>query len=530
MKIAIASDHGGLPIRDELAQTIREGGHEVIVLGAGENTPTDDYPKFAKLVGDALAAGHAERAVLICGSGAGVTVAANKLPGVRAALAPDTYTGHQMVEHDLCNVLTLGARIIGVEPAKEIVKAFVNARFSGAERHRRRLGQVLEIERAQSRNPLHALHEAGQSIWLDHIRRSLLESGTLAHYIAGLSVTGLTSNPTIFEHAIAESTDYDDAIAARLDAGRSSEQLFFELAVEDLTVAADLFRPSYEASAGVDGFVSLEVSPTLADDTAGTIAEARRLHAQAARPNVLIKVPGTTAGVVAIEELIYAGIPINVTLLFSREHYLAAAEAYLKGLERRVQAGLSPKVASVASLFVSRWDAASAPKLEEDLRNRLGIAVGQRTFKAYRDLLASDRWQRLAAAGAQPQRLLWASTSAKDPTLPDTYYVTALAAEQTVNTMPESTLLAFGRDGSLGPLLATDTSDAEAVIAGVEQAGIDVDGLAQELQIKGRDSFDQSFAKLLRSIEAKVAALRGAHERGVERRHAVAAAAEGAQQ
>ncbi len=383
MKIAIASDHGGLPIRDELAATVREAGHEVIVLGADLNTPTDDYPCFARLIGDALAAGRAERAVLICGSGAGVTVAANKLPGVRAALAPDTYTGHQMVEHDMCNVLTLGARIIGAEPAKEIVRAFVNASFSGAERHRRRLGEVLEIERAQYPGPLRTLHEAGQSIWLDHIRRALLDSGTLAHYIAGLSVTGLTSNPTIFEHAIAEHTDYDEAIAARLGAGLSAEQLFFELAVEDLTAAADLFRPIHEATAGVDGFVSLEVSPTLADDAKGTIAEAKRLHAQAARPNLFIKVPGTKAGVAAIEELIFAGIPINVTLLFSREHYLTAAEAYMRGLERRVAAGLDPAVASVASLFISRWDVASAAKLPDGLRNRLGIAISQRAYKAY---------------------------------------------------------------------------------------------------------------------------------------------------
>lgn len=510
MKVAVASDHGGLPIRDEVVETIRAAGHEAIVLGAQENTPTDDYPKFAKLVGDALAAGRVERAVLICGSGAGVTVAANKLPGVRAALAPDTYTGHQMVEHDLCNVLTLGARIIGAEPAKEIVTAFINAHFSGAERHRRRLAEVLEIERAQHAGPLRSLHEAGQSIWLDHIRRALLESGTLTRYIAKLAVTGLTSNPTIFEHAIAESTDYDAAIAARLDAGLSSEQLFFELAVEDLVAAADLFRPIWEATAGVDGFVSLEVSPTLADDAQGTIAEAKRLHAQAARPNLLIKVPGTTAGATAIEELILAGIPINVTLLFSREHYLAAAEAYMRGLERRIEAGLSPRVASVASLFISRWDAATAAKLPDALRNRLGVAIGQRAFKAYHDLLASERWQRLARAGATPQRLLWASTSAKDPALPDTFYVTALAAEGTVDTMPESTLLAFADHGEVGDLLSPDASEAEAVIAEIEQAGIDVDALAAQLQTEGAASFDDSFAKLLESLETKVATLRKA--------------------
>ena len=357
----------------------------------------------------------------------------------------------------------------------------------------------------------------------------MLETGTLARYISGLWVTGLTSNPTIFEHAIAGSADYDDAIARRLDRRLSTEQLFFEIALEDIIAAAELFRPVYEATGGADGFVSLEVSPTLADDTEGTIAEARRLHGEAARPNVLIKVPGTKAGVVAIEELIYAGIPINVTLLFSREHYLAAAEAYLKGLERRVEKGASPNVASVASLFISRWDAATAPKLPEHLRNRLGIAIGQRAFKAYRDLLASERWKRLAAAGARPQRMLWASTSAKDPTLPDTYYVSALAAADTVDTMPEATLLAFGRHGSVGALLSPDATAAEAVIAEIAQAGIDVDALADELQVKGRDSFDDSFAKLLQSIETKAATLREARDRGAEFLGPASAAADAAQ-
>jgi transaldolase len=368
---------------------------------------------------------------------------------------------------------------------------------------------VLQIERGQYPGPLYRLHQAGQSIWLDHIRRALLESGTLARYIATLSVTGLTSNPTIFEHAIAESTDYDAAIAARHNAGLSAEQLFFELAIEDLQAAADLFRPVHEATFGMDGFVSLEVSPTLADDAAGTIAEARRLHAQAARPNLFIKVPGTEAGAHAIEELIFAGIPINVTLLFSREHYLTAAEAYLRGLERRLAANLDLGVASVASLFVSRWDAASTA-LPDDLRNRLGIAIATRAFKAYQDLLASERWQRLAAAGAMPQRLLWASTSAKDPSLPAGYYVSALAADQTVNTMPEATLLAFGRDGQVGELLQPDTHEAETVIAGAAKAGIDADALAAKLQTQGAASFDASFAKLLSSIESKAATLRKA--------------------
>jgi transaldolase / glucose-6-phosphate isomerase len=528
VRVAIAADHAGAPIREAMAEVVREAGHEPLVLGAELNDPEDDYPVFAKLVGEALAAGRAARAVLICGSGAGVTVAANKLPGVRASEGTDSYTAHQMVEHDFCNVMTLGARTIGIEPAKELVRAFLGASFSGEDRHRRRLGEVIDMERGQHVNPLKQLHEAGQSIWLDNIRRALLESGTLARYISSLWVTGLTSNPTIFEHAIAGSSDYDQAILERLDKGLTGEALFFALALEDIVAAADLFRPVHEASGGRDGFVSLEVSPTLADDAEATIAEAKRLHGQAGRPNVFIKVPGTEAGVTAIEELIFAGIPINVTLLFSREHHQAAAEAYLRGLERRQEAGQSLDVASVASLFISRWDVASAPKLPPELRNRLGIAVGQRAFKAYRELLASQRWTRLAEAGANPQRLLWASTSSKDLSLPDTYYVTALAADETVNTMPEATLLAFGHHGSLGELLTADGGDAEEVIAGAEAAGVSVDALAAQLQIEGRDFFDESFVKLLKSIDDKAASLREAYEPEVERLGALAAAADAA--
>jgi len=366
-------------------------------------------------------------------------------------------------------------------------------------------------------NPLKQLHDVGQSIWLDNIRRSILDSGTLARYIAELSVTGLTSNPTIFEHAIAGSSDYDAAIEARLDKKLTTEELFFEVALEDITAAADLFRPVYDATGGGDGFVSLEVSPTLADDTEGTIAQAKKLHAAADRPNVLIKVPGTEAGVPAIEELIAAGIAINVTLLFSREHYVAAAEAYMRGLERRAKEKLPLNIASVASLFISRWDVASSPNLPDNLKNALGLAIGKRSYKAYRDLLASDRWKRLAKAGATPQRLLWASTGTKDHSLPDSYYVTGLAAPDTVNTMPEATLLAFGKTGTVDGVLAIDGGDAETTIAAIEKAGVDPDALAADLQIKGRDSFDDSFAKLLASIETKVGELREAHDRETEK-------------
>jgi transaldolase / glucose-6-phosphate isomerase len=364
-------------------------------------------------------------------------------------------------------------------------------------------------------NPLKQLHEVGQSIWLDNIRRALLDSGTLARYIADLSVTGLTSNPTIFDHAIGGSNDYDEAIRSRLDKKLTTEELFFEVAMEDITDAADLFRPVYDAAGGNDGFVSLEVSPTLADDADGTIAQAKKLHATANRPNVLIKVPGTTAGATAIEELIAAGIAINVTLLFSREHYVAAAEAYMRGLERRAKDNLPLDIPSVASLFISRWDVAASPKLPDNLKNALGMAIGKRTYKAYRDLLASERWRRLAEGGALPQRLLWASTGTKDPSLPDSYYVTGLAAPDTVNTMPEATLLAFGKHGEVAGTLPDDGGDAETTIAAIEKAGVDTDGLAAELQVKGRDSFVDSFDQLLASIETKVGALReaSAHEK-----------------
>ena len=512
MRIAIAADHTGLTFRDNIAEVVRSTGHEAIVLGADVNGPDDDYPDFAKLVGDAIAGGRTNRGILICGSGAGVTVAANKLPSVRAALAHDIYTARQMVEHDFCNVMTLGARTIGLDLARECVRAFVNAQFSGEDRHRRRLGKVIQLERKQHSNPVMVLHEAGQSIWLDNIHRALLSSGTLARYISGFWVTGLTSNPTIFQHAIADSSDYDEAILKLLDRDLSTEQLFFEIALEDIIAAAELFRPVFEATSGMDGFVSLEVSPERADDVAGTIADAKRLHAEAARPNVLIKVPGTKAGIVAIEELIFTGIPINVTLLFCREHYLATAGSYMRGLERRLEAGMNLDVTSVASLFISRWDVASASKLPESLRNKLGIAIGQRTFNAYRSLLASQRWQRLARAGARPQRLLWASTGVKDPSLPDTYYVTALAASQTVNTIPEPTLLAFGHHGKVGALLTEDTTDAEAVIEGMRKAGIDVDALAEQLQIEGRKAFSDSFTKLLQRIATKKATLRKARD------------------
>src|SRR5256712_1095503 len=354
------------------------------------------------------------------------------------------------------------------------------------------------------------LHDAGQSLWLDHITRDLIASGGLARYIGEFSVTGLTSNPTIFDHAIRNSADYDHAIRAGTAAGRSGEDLFFELALEDLTRAADLFRPVHETTNRVDGWVSLEVSPKLAYDTASTLAAAKDLHARAARPNLFIKIPGTDDGIPAIEEAIFAGVPVNVTLLFSREQYLAASAAYIRGIERRVAAGLNPHVGSVASLFVSRWDAAVANKVPARLVNQLGIAIAKRTYKAYRDLLASDRWLRLLNAGARSQRLLWASTGTKDPQASDVLYVKSLAAPHTINTMPEKTLLALADHGDVGAMLPHDGGDAEAVLDRFTQAGVDLEALAADLQRDGAAAFVKSWDDLLACLLEKSATLKRA--------------------
>ena len=347
------------------------------------------------------------------------------------------------------------------------------------------------------------LHEMGQSLWLDNITRGLLTSGTLRRYIQEFSVTGLTSNPTIFDHAIKNSHDYDDAIRRKLKEGKSGEALFFELAIEDLTCAADLFLPVHKATNGVDGWVSLEVSPKLTYDTKSTIAAARELHARAARPNLFIKIPGTDEGLPAIEESIFAGVAVNVTLLFSRRQYVAAAEAYLRGIERRVAAGLNPQVASVASLFVSRWDVAVAGKAPASLENQLGVAVARHTYKAYRDLLASDRWLRLLNAGARAQRVLWASTGTKDPKASDILYVKSLAAPYSVNTMPENTLQAFADHGDIGATIPPDGGDAEQVLERFTQAGIDRYALAEQLQREGAASFVKSWDDLLACIAEK---------------------------
>lgn len=350
---------------------------------------------------------------------------------------------------------------------------------------------------------LQQLRALGQSLWLDNITRSLLDTGELARDIDAYGLTGLTSNPTIFDEAIGNSDAYDDAIGKKQAVGLAGEALFTELALEDLRRAADLFMPAHKASAGVDGWVSMELSPLLASDTAGSIAAAAQLHRAAGRENLFVKIPGTPEGVAAIEESIFRGVPINVTLLFSAEQYVAVAEAYMRGIERRLQAKLDPVVGSVASLFVSRWDKAVADKAPAELRNRLGIAVAQRTYRAYRTLLASDRWRRLEAAGARPQRLLWASTGTKDPAAPDTLYVTALAAPDTINTMPEKTIRAFADHGHLEGSLAENGGDFDDVLARFAKAGIDTGALALQLQRDGAQAFVKSWTDLMQRIADK---------------------------
>jgi transaldolase len=354
------------------------------------------------------------------------------------------------------------------------------------------------------------LHDLGQSLWLDNITRDLLDGGTLKRYIDDLSITGLTSNPTIFDHAIKNSSAYDVAIRQKSGEGKSGEGLFFELALEDIARAAELLRPIHDKTGGVDGWASLEVSPLLAHDTTSTLSAAKDLYKRVGHPNVFIKIPGTKEGLPAIEEAIFAGVPINVTLLFSREQYLATANAFLRGVERRISAGLNPRVASVASLFVSRWDVAVANMVPEELRDQLGIAIAKRTYKAYRTLLDTAPWQRALNQGATTQRLLWASTGTKDPKASDVLYVKSLAAPLTVNTMPDATLKAFGDHGEIGSTLPADGGDCEEVLARFGKVGIDIDALAARLQDEGAKSFVQSWSDLMAVITTKAAALKRA--------------------
>jgi transaldolase len=507
MRVAVAADHAGMPLRDSVVEAVRASGAEPVILLLPNAGPDDDYPDAARLVGRAIASGAVTRGVVVCGSGAGVAIAASRLPLVRAATAHDTYTAHQMVEHDDANVLAIGARIVGTAVVDELVRAFVGASFATEARHARRLAEVLALHASPPNGP-RQLHEAGQSLWLDNINKSLLETGTLAYYIEELAVTGLTSNPSILAHALSAHSGYDDAIRRYLGEGLTSpEDLALALSLEDLRTAADLFRPNFDASEGFDGLVSVEVPPGLADAAEETIAFAGRLVREADRPNVLVKVPGTQAGLTAVEELIARGVGVNVTLLFSPAHYIAAAEAYLRGLERRAAKGESLAVPSVASIFVSRWDVAANPLLPRRLHEKLGVATTEMVYAAYSDLCASERFQSLKRLGARPQRVLWASTSTKDPEFSDTYYLGRLVAPGTIDTVPEQTLLAFAEHGKVGDLVRPDREAAEQVLAEVAAEGIDLDGLAASLQREGLASFVGDWSALLSSMQAKISAL-----------------------
>jgi len=489
-------------MRKDLAAVAESLGHEVILAGPCEGERVD-FPIAAEALCRELMAGRAHRGILLCGSGAGMTMAANRFPGIRAATAHDTYTAHQMVEHDAANVLTLGTRVIGPEPAAEIVRAFLTAEFQPVDRYRRRLQQIIDIERKRTMNPLHDLHDAGQAIWLDYIRRDILDDGTLARYIADLCVTGLTSNPSIFDKAISGSDLYDEAIA-----GSDPEAIFFDLAIDDLGRAADLLRTAWDVSGGTDGCVSLEVSPLLAADADSTIEQGTMLFERAGRPNLMIKVPGTPESPKAIEELIYRGINVNVTLLFNEAQYRRAAEAYIAGIERRIADGLDANVFSVASVFISRWDTPTADRVGDDLSNRLGIACGTQCHRACEEIFGTDRFKAIQNAGGHRQKLLMASTSTKDPSLPDTLYVTALAASESINTIPEPTLLAFASHGSVAGTLGPDAwAEADRVVEGFSRAGVDVDALGTQLQTEGAEAFVKSWKNLLETIESKAGIL-----------------------
>jgi len=511
MRIAIAADHAGYELKEALKPVLAE--HEVLDLGTIDTSPMD-YPDFAEALGVAVRDGSVERGVLICGSGVGASIAANKLHGVRAGLCHDTYSARQGVEHDDMNVLVLGGRVVGVELAQELVRAFLGARFNGEKRHLRRLAKAVALE-----NPLRALAVMGQSVWLDFIRRSMLTSGELARLIERDGLKGVTTNPAIFEKAVSSGTDYQQLLAAPGNEAADAKALYEDLAISDVRSAADALRGVYEHTAQRDGYVSLEVSPSLAYDTEGTVCEARRLWHAVDRPNLMIKVPGTPEGIPAIRTLISEGINVNVTLLFSVDVYAKVAEAYLSGLETLIAFGQDPRgVASVASFFVSRIDTVADARIAghlertadpaekcrlEDLKGRIAIANAKQAYRRYQTMFGGERWRALAASGAQTQRLLWASTSTKDPHYRDVLYVEELIGHDTVNTMPPATLDAFRDHGRVRESLTEDIDSADAVLADLADAGISLEEITDGLVTDGVRLFEEAFDKLLTAVEAQ---------------------------
>jgi transaldolase len=520
MRVAIGADHAGFPLKETVIKAVEAAGHSVLDLGIyAEHPEPSDYPDAALAVGRALQRAEADRGILLCGSGVGASIAANKLRGIRAGVCHDVYSAHQSVEHDDMNVLCLGPRVIGPGLAIDLVNAFLRARFSGEERHRRRVAKIAAMEGeatmpradAVTANRITALREQfGQSVWIDFISRDALVSGELARLVED-GVVGLTSNPTIFEKAISSGKTYDADIAALASQGRPVKEAYEALAMADIASAADLLRTVYDRTDGLDGYVSLEVSPYLAHDTAGTIAEAKRLFAAVRRPNLMIKVPGTPSGVPAIAELIGSGININVTLLFALDAYEAAALAYLDGLEAwTAKGGAVHRVASVASFFVSRVDSvvdkmlAGHPR-EAELRGRAAVANAKLAYARFGEIVSGQRWQALAAKGARVQRPLWASTGTKNPNYRDTIYVDDLIGPHTVNTMPPQTLSAFRDHGQLAETVTGGVEEARHFLAALAAAGIDMDRVTQELLQAGVASFSASFDQLLDGLKEKMA-------------------------
>ena len=510
MRVAIGSDHAGFEMKEALRAYLGVLQHDVLDLGTHSTAPVD-YPDYAEAVGIALRRGKADRGIMVCGSGVGASIAANKVPGIRAGLCHDTYSAHQGVEHDDMNVLVLGGRVIGVETARELVRAFLGAKFSGDDRHLRRLTKVIVLE-----NPLNALQKYGQSVWLDYIRRSVITSGELQRMIDDDDVRGVTSNPSIFEKAVAGSTDYKDVLTAPESRKLDAKTLYERIAVRDIQEAADLLRPLYDQSKKRDGYVSLEVSPKLARDTRGTVEEAHSLWNGVARPNLMIKVPATEEGIPAIRQLIGEGINVNVTLLFSQAFYERVVEAYLAGLETFAAGnGDLSRIASVASFFISRIDSAidglisarlktvtnaKEQALLRSLTGKVAIANAKLTYQRYRELFGSQRWQALADRGAQTQRLLWASTGTKDPNYRDVIYVEELIGPATVNTIPPATLEAFRDHGRPRASLTEDVDGAFDTMATLAGTGISMKDVTDKLLAQGVQLFSDAFDKLLSAV------------------------------
>jgi transaldolase/glucose-6-phosphate isomerase len=524
MRIALGSDHAGFELKDAIRASLIEEHYEVLDLGTSGPRPVD-YPDYAEAVGTALRERRADRGILVCGSGVGASMAANRIPGVRAGLCHDPYSARQGVQHDDMNVLVLGGRVVGIELARELVRAFLSAHFTGEPRHVRRLGKVIALE-----NPLRALELFGQSIWLDNIRRSLLTGGELGRLIDEDGLRGVTSNPAIFEKAIAGSSDYRDIIAAPESHALGARLLYERLAIRDIQDASDALAPVYRDTGRRDGYLSLEVSPDLAFDTAGTLAEARRLWRAVGRENLMIKIPATPEGIDAVRDLIAEGINVNVTLLFAREAYEHAAEAYIQGLERLVAGGGDPaRVASVASFFISRIDTAVDALIEERVEastdpaqrallrgcsGRVAIANAKLAYQRYRELFSGPRWQALVMRGAQTQRLLWASTGTKNPRLRDVFYVEELIGPETVNTLPPQTLDAFREHGRPRASLTEDLDAAFDTIDRLGRAGISLAAVADRLLADGVRLFSEAFAKLLAAVEQQ---RRGARRKRIDR-------------